>query len=469
MKAKFKTVIMIILFVTTLLTSFGFIKTYNTNKDLKKQIEILQQENDRLTDENEKLNDSFGNIPETDKYIIETKHAIITYFAELPNDMTDGTTTASGKHVEQGMIGAPKEYAFGTKMIIDGVTYTVEDRGGYINTLNNGDIRLNIFVPRNENETDEDYKQRVLAMGVTESEVQIVIGEKETTDKQPIANEDIDEITSKVASQYTINQEDYFEFSEDAILDDIEYDYNNGEVATITENTVENDNVVVENNEIAAENDNVVVENSEIAVENVTNNDGEVYIDDSETEIYEETDLIEQEESNKAVRYLKYIIVAILIIVVIIFLTTSGKPQDPEDPNGEEFSITNADSKVQNNGKQPNNNKKSNGNNKKIKNEYEDNAVDGYYKEECYVNNQNPELEINNMLQNEVVDNDSNVLIDDEYYDRVNDAINKTINGLIDDGTIVNDIGIEDDFNVDTTNFDFDFETQEYIFKNNVG
>ena len=328
---------------------------------------------------------------------------------------------------------------------------------------------MNIFVPRNENETDEDYKQRVLAMGVTKSEVQIVIGEKETTDKQPIANEDIDEITSKVASQYTINQEDYFEFSEDAILDDIEYDYNNGEVATITENTVENDNVVVENNEIAVENDNVVVENSEIVVENVTNNDGEVYIDDSETEIYEETDLIEQEESNKAVRYLKYIIVAILIIVVIIFLTTSGKPQDPEDPNGEEFSTTNADGKVQNNGKQSNNNKKSNGNNKKIKNEYEDNAVDEYYKEECYVNNQNPELEINNMLQNEVVDNDSNVLIDDKYYDRVNDAIDKTINGLIDDSTIVNDIGIEDDFNVDTTNFDFDFETQEYIFKNNIG
>ena len=45
---------------------------------------------------------------------------------------TDGIT-ASGTHATAGRtIAAPKTFAFGTKVVIDGVTYTVEDRGGAI-------------------------------------------------------------------------------------------------------------------------------------------------------------------------------------------------------------------------------------------------------------------------------------------------------------------------------------------------
>lgn len=47
-------------------------------------------------------------------------------------DKTDGIT-ASGTHVTAGRtIAAPREIPFGTKIVINGHTYTVEDRGGAI-------------------------------------------------------------------------------------------------------------------------------------------------------------------------------------------------------------------------------------------------------------------------------------------------------------------------------------------------
>ena len=59
-----------------------------------------------------------------------------------------GRKTASGKTVQRGMIAAPntKLFPFGTKVVIDGVTYTVEDRGGYI--IQVGDTyRIDVYVP----------------------------------------------------------------------------------------------------------------------------------------------------------------------------------------------------------------------------------------------------------------------------------------------------------------------------------
>ena len=52
--------------------------------------------------------------------------------------------TASGKPLAVGMIAASKEYPFGTKFLINGTLYTVEDRGGpEFNRLD----RVDIFVP----------------------------------------------------------------------------------------------------------------------------------------------------------------------------------------------------------------------------------------------------------------------------------------------------------------------------------
>lgn len=44
------------------------------------------------------------------------------------NGITASGTTATANHT----IAAPRNFAFGTKLVINGITYTVEDRGGAI-------------------------------------------------------------------------------------------------------------------------------------------------------------------------------------------------------------------------------------------------------------------------------------------------------------------------------------------------
>ena len=55
-----------------------------------------------------------------------------------------GGITASGKHVQEGMIACPSDIPFGTRILIDGVTYTCEDTGSYIKWIN-GIMRVDIY------------------------------------------------------------------------------------------------------------------------------------------------------------------------------------------------------------------------------------------------------------------------------------------------------------------------------------
>ena len=53
--------------------------------------------------------------------------------------------TASGKNVQRGMVAMSSYYPFGTQIMINGVMYTVEDRGG--SGIENDIGRVDIFVP----------------------------------------------------------------------------------------------------------------------------------------------------------------------------------------------------------------------------------------------------------------------------------------------------------------------------------
>ena len=53
--------------------------------------------------------------------------------------------TASGKRVAQGMVAMSSHYPFGTQIMINGVMYTVEDRGG--SGIENDISRVDIYVP----------------------------------------------------------------------------------------------------------------------------------------------------------------------------------------------------------------------------------------------------------------------------------------------------------------------------------
>lgn len=68
---------------------------------------------------------------------------------------SDGIT-ASGATAKAGRtIAAPRNFAFGTKLVINGVTYTVEDRGGSIKGR-----RLDIYFS-NHSEAKKFGKQRL--------------------------------------------------------------------------------------------------------------------------------------------------------------------------------------------------------------------------------------------------------------------------------------------------------------------
>lgn len=56
-----------------------------------------------------------------------------------------GGITASGKQISEGMIACPCNIPFNTKILIDGVIYTCEDRGGYIQYTNDGTMRVDIY------------------------------------------------------------------------------------------------------------------------------------------------------------------------------------------------------------------------------------------------------------------------------------------------------------------------------------
>lgn len=97
----------------------------------------------------------------------EQKSSSYTYVAEVSaytaSDDECGNhegITASGTHVKQGRtIAAPSWIPFGTKVIIGGHEYLVEDRGGYIS-----DNRLDIYMDSREDAMEFGRKELEVTM-----------------------------------------------------------------------------------------------------------------------------------------------------------------------------------------------------------------------------------------------------------------------------------------------------------------
>ena len=72
---------------------------------------------------------------------------IVTHYCPCPKccgENSDGIT-ASGKYAQRGMVAMSSYYPFGTQIMINGVMYTVEDRGGP--GIEENIHRVDIFVP----------------------------------------------------------------------------------------------------------------------------------------------------------------------------------------------------------------------------------------------------------------------------------------------------------------------------------
>ena len=72
---------------------------------------------------------------------------VVTHYcacSKCCGENADGIT-ASGKYARRGMVAMSSYYPFGTQIMINGVMYTVEDRGGP--GIENNIHRVDIFVP----------------------------------------------------------------------------------------------------------------------------------------------------------------------------------------------------------------------------------------------------------------------------------------------------------------------------------
>ena len=94
---------------------------------------------------------------------------VLTYYGLLSSECgnTKGIT-ASGKRISRGMIASPPQLKFGTKIMIEGNEYVVEDRGSskYIKVNNDGSIRLDVYLPKIDGESDNEYYKRIQSKGV---------------------------------------------------------------------------------------------------------------------------------------------------------------------------------------------------------------------------------------------------------------------------------------------------------------
>lgn len=109
-----------------------------------------------------KLNKTF--MLKSDKQITSPKKQefIVTYYTDLNSENGFGAVNCEGKKLEHTMI-ANNFYELGTKIRIDGITYEVRDRGS---SRFNNPKRLDMFIPRNQGESNREYYKRVNAMGV---------------------------------------------------------------------------------------------------------------------------------------------------------------------------------------------------------------------------------------------------------------------------------------------------------------
>lgn len=127
------------------------LKTDKEIKDLKSINNNLKLNNEKL--KKDRLSRGGGLSKET---------FVLTFYSSLNCENGYGAITCNGENLSQGMV-ANNVLPQGTKIHLENYgVVTVADRGG--NNFNNK-YRLDVFVPKNEEESDYEYLNRVNNMG----------------------------------------------------------------------------------------------------------------------------------------------------------------------------------------------------------------------------------------------------------------------------------------------------------------
>lgn len=136
---------------------------------VKHPIEI-QIENKKLENEKKKAEEQEQKeIEKNDEP--EWQEFVLTYYTSLNSENGYGSITCTGSKLYDGLV-ASNYYKLNTKIQLQGWgEVTVGDRGG--SNFNN-DFRLDVFVPKNPNESDSHYFKRVNNMGKVKVKGRIV-------------------------------------------------------------------------------------------------------------------------------------------------------------------------------------------------------------------------------------------------------------------------------------------------------
>ena len=139
------------------------------HRDIKSRKLIKQKVNERIDRIEERhRQEEEKKRKEKEEKLNHRRNFIVTYYGATYNECGNNHfITASGVPVEEGHIAVPRSIPFGSKIILEGKEYIATDTGNpkYICELSDGTLRVDVFIERQQGESDYQYEKRVNNMG----------------------------------------------------------------------------------------------------------------------------------------------------------------------------------------------------------------------------------------------------------------------------------------------------------------
>lgn len=190
---------------TIIISQFNICHKIKQNSQIYKELEITNNAMiNEIDDKIKLLNSRVDNLlletkkiktvqseknTEINKYI--EKNAIVSYYTHLPDEGGGLGITASGNKVSNTSVAIPRKddlLNFGDTIIFEDLspkymadydgqhlTRVADDTGNpkYIRKVDDNTYRLDVYCPKLPNETNLEYKKRVLSYGKTETKIKI--------------------------------------------------------------------------------------------------------------------------------------------------------------------------------------------------------------------------------------------------------------------------------------------------------
>lgn len=142
-------------------TQFNLKLVKEKHNETSKHADKKEEENKKITEELEKVKKENAKLNEDKKELQKELATIrnfeLTYYTDLPEENGGYTITSSQTKLRHGVV-ASNFYPVGTKILINGCVYTVEDTGS---SEFNSPHRLDVLVERHPGEDDDTYLNRV--------------------------------------------------------------------------------------------------------------------------------------------------------------------------------------------------------------------------------------------------------------------------------------------------------------------